>query len=150
MTGWRLGWLIHPENDASCIGELNAVNNTGASTFIQYAGIEALRHSEDFVSFMRAYCRRGRDQVHNALSAISQVKGTLPEAGMYYFFKLDDIENSTLFAKRLAESTGVGLAPGSAFGEGHESYLRLCFALSENKIDHAMDRLVNFIKNWYS
>lgn len=145
MSGWRLGWLVHPTSAAAYIGELNAVNNTCSATFVQHAGIEALRSGEPFVRQMRDYCRRGRDYAHAMLSQIPRVHPMAPEAAMYSFFRIDGIADSVAFAKALAAETGVGLAPGSAFGEGNEGYFRLCYALDNDKIGRALERLNSFI-----
>jgi aspartate/methionine/tyrosine aminotransferase len=42
---------------------------------------------------------------------------------------------------RLVDEANVGLAPGSAFGEGGEGYLRLCFARKAEDLDEAVRRL---------
>jgi len=52
------------------------------------------------------------------------------------------IADSLAYAKRLLAETGVGLAPGSAFGPGGEGHMRLCFASTAGKISQALDRLV--------
>jgi aspartate/methionine/tyrosine aminotransferase len=41
--------------------------------------------------------------------------------------------------------TGVGLAPGAAFGEGGDDYLRLCFAATLPTLERAFDRLEHFM-----
>lgn len=145
MSGWRLGWLVHPASASEYIGEINAVNNTCSATFVQYAGVEALRSGEPFVRQMRDYCRRGRDYAHAMLLQIPRIRPMMPEAAMYLFFNIDGIADSVAFAKSLATETGVGLAPGSAFGEGNDGYFRLCYALNSDKIYQAIERLNSFI-----
>jgi aspartate/methionine/tyrosine aminotransferase len=51
------------------------------------------------------------------------------------------VEDSLSFAKRILQETGVGLAPGSAFGPGGEGHLRLCYASSPERLSAAMDRI---------
>lgn len=145
MSGWRIGWLVHPTAAADYVGELNAVNNTCSATFVQYAGLEAIRSGEPFVQHMKEYCRTGRDYAYSLLSQIPRVHSMPAEAAMYAFFSIDGITDSTAFAKALAASTGVGLAPGSAFGDGHDGYFRLCYALERSKIDRALKRLNDFV-----
>ncbi len=147
MTGWRLGWLVHPSSVANSIGDLSAINNTGASSFVQYAGIAAIRHGESFIEKMVKRCRRNRDLVYERLSKIDQIQITYPEAAFYAFFSVDGVHDDLQFAKTLAQTAHVGLAPGSAFGPGNEGYLRLCFAHDEKKILAALDRLENAIIN---
>ena len=53
--------------------------------------------------------------------------------------------DSLTFAKELLAETGVGLAPGAAFGAGGEGHLRLCFAATLPTLERALDRLAGFI-----
>jgi aspartate/methionine/tyrosine aminotransferase len=45
------------------------------------------------------------------------------------------------YARQLIAETGVGMAPGRAFGEAGEGWLRLCFAAEADVLSAAMDRL---------
>ncbi|MGH7186871.1 MAG: pyridoxal phosphate-dependent aminotransferase, partial [Pseudomonadota bacterium] len=54
---------------------------------------------------------------------------------------VEGLTDSLAYAKRLLDETGVGLAPGSAFGSGGEGHMRLCFASSTEKLSQALDRL---------
>jgi aspartate/methionine/tyrosine aminotransferase len=150
MTGWRLGWLLHPVGASHCIGELNAVNNTGAATFVQLAGVAAITQGEPFVAHLQQYCRRGRALVHRQLGGIEQVRLVPPAGAMYAFFALDGVDDSLEFARKLATRTGVGLAPGSAFGPGNAGWFRLCYALDEAVLSRALSHLQQFIADWYS
>jgi aspartate aminotransferase len=141
MTGWRLGWLVHPASIADRVGDLSAINNTGATTFVQHAGVVAIREGEPFIASMVDYCRRGRDIAYAALSAMDRVRLALPEAAFYAFFAVEGLDDDLEFAKRLVRSARVGLAPGSAFGPGNEGHLRLCFARREDRLVEALTRL---------
>ena len=86
-------------------------------------------------------CRAGRDAASRRLAAMARVTYSPPAAAFYAFFKVDGIDNSLDFAKRLATEYKLGVAPGTAFGPSGEGWLRLCFAQSPGRIDEAMDRL---------
>jgi aspartate/methionine/tyrosine aminotransferase len=58
------------------------------------------------------------------------------------------MRDSLAFAQALLAATGVGLAPGSAFGEGGEGHLRLCFAASLPTLDKALDRFSTFMGDY--
>jgi aspartate/methionine/tyrosine aminotransferase len=141
MTGWRLGWLVHPASIANRIGDLSAINNTGATSFVQHAGVAAIREGEPFVASMVDYYRAGRDIAYAALSEMDRVRLALPEAAFYAFFAVERLDDDLEFAKELVHSARVGLAPGSAFGPGNEGYLRLCFARREDRLMEALQRL---------
>ena len=80
MTGWRLGWLVHPAGLGDKMGDLSGINNTGATTFVQHAGVAAIREGEAFVAEMRDYCRRGRDFIYQRLAGMERIHLTPPEA----------------------------------------------------------------------
>ncbi len=141
MTGWRLGWLTHPERLKEKIGDLIEYNTSGTPEFLQEAGITAVRDGEDTVTNMIERCRAGRDAASCRLSAMNRVTYSPPAAAFYAFFKVDGIDNSLDFAKRLATEYKVGAAPGTAFGPSGEGWLRICFAQSTDRIDEAMNRL---------
>jgi aspartate/methionine/tyrosine aminotransferase len=141
MTGWRMGWLIHPAWISEQLGDLVEFNTSGTPEFLQEAGIVAVRDGEDTVAAMLELCRVGRDAASRRLAEMPRVIYNLPTAAFYAFFKVDGMENSLEFAKRLALEYKVGVAPGTAFGPSGEGWLRLCFAQSPKRIDEAMNRL---------
>src|SRR5258705_195078 len=67
MTGWRVGWLIHPLKLRVQMAEMSAYNNTGATTFAQYGALAAIRDGDEFIGFMREMSRKGRDIVQSFL-----------------------------------------------------------------------------------
>lgn len=142
MTGWRLGWLVHPAALAKQVGNLSAINSTGSATFVQHAGVAAIREAEPFVTEMRNRCAFGRDLVRKAFAGQDRILAPEVPAAFYSFFKIDGVQDDLAYAKDLVARAGVGLAPGSAFGPGYEGYFRLCFAQSPDLLAKALDRLV--------
>jgi len=141
MTGWRLGWLVHPPTLADTFGKLNEVNMSGPANFAQHAGIVAIEQGEGFVKEIVASYARARDVVVQRLNGMKRVHLARPDAAFYAFFKVDGMTDSLATAKRLVTEHGVGLAPGSAFGPEGEGHLRLCFATSPERLSQALDRL---------
>jgi aspartate/methionine/tyrosine aminotransferase len=141
MTGWRLGWLTHPEAIGRSLSKLNEFNIASPATFIQHAGIVAVREGEDFVRETVERYRRNRDLVFQRLAAMPRVTLARPEGAFYAFFALDGMTDSVACARELIERTGVGLAPGLAFGKGGEGWMRLCFAAEAATLSSALDRL---------
>jgi len=141
MTGWRLGWLVHPAGLGDKMGDLSGFNNTGATSFVQHAGVAAIRQGEDFVQALVDRCRRGRDLVYQRLASMPRISTSRPDGAFYSFLHVEGVKDDLAFAKELVLKRRVGLAPGSAFGPGNEGWLRLCFASSEDKLSVALDRL---------
>jgi aspartate/methionine/tyrosine aminotransferase len=66
---------------------------------------------------------------------------------MYAFFKVEGMKDSLAFCKKLVRETGLGLAPGSAFGPEGEGFVRWCFAASEEKLADGVGRLRRALKS---
>ncbi len=141
MTGWRLGWMVHPPSLVEVIGDLSAYNNTGATAFVQWAGIAALEQGEDFVRHMISYSRTGRQIVLDAVAGFDRIHLTPPDGAFYAFLRVDGMTDSLRFAQNLVLEHKVGFAPGAAFGPGNENYLRLCFACAPERLHLAFERL---------
>lgn len=141
MTGWRIGWITAPEHLGPVLEKMNEFNVAGAATFAQHAAVTALEEGEPFIASAVARYRTGRDLVCRRLTAHPRVRIAPPEATFYAFFAVEGMTDSLAFAKELLCTTGVGLAPGAAFGPGGEGHLRLCFASSPETLVRALDRL---------
>ena len=146
MTGWRLGWLVTPPGLGPQLAKLNEVNMSNPPIFIQEAGIVALREGEGVVRANRARYALGRDLVLSALGNVSGLTLMPTKAAFYAFFKPEGAADSLAYAQRLLAETGVGLAPGIAFGDDGEGWCRLCFAAGRERLEPALERLVSFLR----
>ena len=140
MTGWRLGWLVVPEGTRESICELVEVTHSGVAPFIQHAGLAAL-HDQGAVERFREHCAQGRALASDALAGLNGVRYTPPPGAFYAFVGVDGLTDSLDFAKRLVVSHRVAVAPGVAFGQAGEGWLRVCFAQSPERLERAMGRL---------
>ncbi|MEJ0019253.1 MAG: pyridoxal phosphate-dependent aminotransferase [Acetobacteraceae bacterium] len=140
MTGWRLGWLVVPEGTRDAITELVEVTHSGVAPFIQHAGLAAVQDTATVERF-RAHCATGRDLVGAALSGLNGVRYVAPDGAFYAFVGVEGLSDSLALAKRLVVEHHVAVAPGIAFGDAGEGYLRICFAQSAERIERAMGRL---------
>ena len=142
MTGWRLGWLVHPPSLGATLAMQVQYTTSGVTTFLQHAGVAAIREGEPFVASMRAYCEQGMDIVCDALESFGRVRlGPRPTAGMYAFFEVDGMPNSREACLEILDKTRVGLAPGYFFGPGSDTFLRLCVCRAPEVLREAMGRL---------
>jgi aspartate/methionine/tyrosine aminotransferase len=96
--------------------------------FVQRAGLAALAHEADVVPALVQRLKRCRDTLIPQLAAVAGVELANPRGGMYAFFRVQGQDDSLAFAKRLVAEVGLGLAPGVAFGDEAEGWLRWCFA----------------------
>jgi len=142
MTGWRLGWMVHPPSLGPTLAMLVQYTSSGTTTFLQAAAAAAIRDGEDFVGWMNRYCEAGEAIVGPALASMGRVRlARRPEAAMYIFFEIDGMPDSRAACVEVLERTRVGLAPGMFFGRGSESFLRICFCRSPAILAQAMERL---------
>ncbi len=146
MTGWRIGWLVHPKRLDTQMWMLAAANNTGATTFAQWGAIAALSAQGDaFRAEMLARCRVGRETVQKFLDAQNRIRWIRPDGAFYGFLHIDGMKDSLNFAKDLVRNARVGVAPGSAFGPAGDpntdQFIRICFAQDSRRIKTGLERL---------
>ena len=145
MTGWRMGWVQAPEVIGQQIENLIQYNTSGVASFMQPAGIAALDQGEEFVESQVAHCAAGLDYLTSALGQRDDISVQRPDGSFYYFFKVDGITDSVAAIKTWIDEINVGLAPGTAFGEGGEGWFRLCFACSHENLHEAAERLCQWL-----
>jgi len=142
MTGWRLGWIVAPSELMNVVEKMTEFNISHPTTFVQWGGVAALDHGDDYVdALVRRYAEAGQ-LVYDRLSALPRVRLPRPRSAFYAFFQVDGVTDSFEYAIELMKRAKVGLAPGAAFGPAGEGRLRLCFATSLPKLSLALDRLV--------
>lgn len=145
MTGWRLGWLETPPDLGPIIENLVQYSTSGVPAFLQRAAICALDEGEGLVADQIARARRGRAIVCEGLAATNVVDLPPPPAAFYAFFRVLGRPDSRRLALELVDRAGVGLAPGSAFGEGGTAHLRLCFLRDPGQLEEAVARLARVL-----
>ncbi|MDL1861458.1 aminotransferase class I/II-fold pyridoxal phosphate-dependent enzyme [Betaproteobacteria bacterium PRO7] len=147
MTGWRLGWLIAPSRFVADFGKLVEFNTSCAPPFVQRAGIVAIRDGDPLIRDTVARLKRSRDLLVQRLRALPGVEAAAPPGAMYLFFRIPGRSDDSLaFAKELVTRSGLGLAPGIAFGAEGEGYLRWCFAATEALIEQGVERLARHLR----
>ena len=141
MTGWRIGWLSHPENLGSHIAKLVQISTTGVPEFLQEGFFSALINYKSIVSEVKNDLKKSRDFLFKRTKNWSKIQMPYTNAAFYSFFKVKGMKDSIEFAKYLIEKTQVGLAPGVAFGKSGEGHLRLCFASDLKYLENILSRL---------
>ena len=145
MTGWRLGWIAGPKPLMPDLGKLIEYNTSCSPVFVQRAGVAALRDGEPTVDATRERLRRARNRLVDGLRTLPGVEVAPPEGAMYAFFRVDGVDDSMAFCRRLVHEAKLGLAPGSAFGPEGEGFVRWCFAASDARLDDGIARLARFL-----
>ena len=148
MTGWRIGWAVAPAAWQETWAVMSECFNTGSSTFVQFGAMAALEHGEPFVRDMVKQYAGGRDLVMDILGNHPRIEMLRPDGAFYAFPRIRGIKDSNVFAERLADEEKVGLAPGYTFGPGNEEHVRLCYALSHDRLREALERIVRFVDRY--
>jgi aspartate/methionine/tyrosine aminotransferase len=140
MTGWRLGWIEASPALGQVIENLVQYQTSGTPVFVQRAGVAAIEQGEDFLVDQIAKARRGREAV-GRLAETGLVELPPPNGAFYAFLKIKGATSAKDIAFRLIDEANVGLAPGSAFGEAGEGYLRLCYLRKPEDVEEAVRRI---------
>ena len=146
MTGWRMGWLrVHPSLQQT-FENLIQYSASGVAQFMQRGGVAALDHGESFLVSQIERARQARDLVCGILGATSRARVSRPQGAFYLFFSVDGVKDSRNAAFEIVDKANVGLAPGTAFGEGGETFFRLCFHRHLHQLEEAATRLANWMR----
>ncbi|RUM25765.1 pyridoxal phosphate-dependent aminotransferase [Rhizobium vallis] len=145
MTGWRVGWIVAPPEMGQVLENLVQYSTSGVAQFMQKGAVAALDDGDDFVRANIAKAARSRDILCDALVATNRVETLKPDGALYAFLKIDGVTDSRSAAIDIVDKTGVGLAPGTAFGAGGELFLRACFLRDPAQVAIAAERLCDYI-----
>jgi aspartate aminotransferase len=140
MTGWRLGWLVAPEGTRDELAEIVEVTHSGVAPFIQQGGLAAVGDHATLETF-RAHCAEGRAIAQDILGALPGIRYASPDGAFYAFLQVDGVTDSLALAQDLVTRHGIAIAPGVAFGESGEGWLRVCFAVAPDRLRRALGRL---------
>jgi aspartate aminotransferase len=147
MTGWRLGYMIGPEELVEKISLLLQTIISCVPTFVQRAGIAALKESHTEISSMMAELKARRDIIVAGLNQLPGVSCAKPDGAFYVFPNITNTGmTSDEFAETMLEEAGVALLPGPNFGEHAEGYVRLCYATSIDQINEGLARIRGVLK----
>jgi len=142
MTGWRIGAVTGPADLIHRMGLLLETVTSCTSPFVQYAAIEAMSASQDYVTEMISTYRKRRDLIVAGLNDISGISCLSPGGAFYAFPNIQGTGmSSEEFSAYLLNDGGVATCPGNFFGDAGEGYVRFCFAKSEEQISKALDRM---------
>jgi len=145
MTGWRVGYLVAPPDLATILTGMQEPIVSCVNTPTQMAALAALNGPQQVVGEMRDAYKERRDELLEVLD-----RGNLPSSrpsGAFYVWT--DVSAAGMpsmdLARSLIETEHVAIAPGSAFGELGEGYVRLSLASSKEDLLEGASRLVQFV-----
>lgn len=146
MTGWRIGFILAPQELIGQIVKVHQYLVTSATTMAQKAAIAALTAGADDALPMKIEYMKRRDFLYEKMKNLG-FEIARPNGAFYIFAKIPDgyTQNSMNFCVDLAEKNKLAIIPGSAFGAAGESFVRLSYAASMEKLELAMERLTAYM-----
>ena len=146
MTGWRLGYVCGPKPLIKQMLKIHQYAIMCAPTTSQYAAVEAMRTGDGDIRMMcKDYDYRRRFLLEKLRDA--GLECFEPRGAFYMFPSIRSTGmTSDAFCERFLTEEHVAVIPGTAFGEGGEGFVRMCYASSLANLSEAMDRLERFLK----
>ena len=147
MAGWRMGMVVGNARMCAALARVKSYLDYGAFTPIQVAATAALNGPQDCVADIRAIYKARRDCLVKSMAAAGW-DIPAPPASMFAWAPLPpkfQPIGSMEFAKRLIEEAGVAVAPGIAFGEYGEGYVRIGLVENEHRIRQAARAVKRFL-----
>ena len=140
MTGWRLGYATAPAPILQGMLKIQQHSVSNATSFVQRAGVEALRGDQGAVRAMVVEFKKRRDIMIDALRKMG-IECAPPRGAFYAFAKVSQFGNSVEVTEKLLRDALVAVTPGSAFGPNGEGYVRLSYATSRQNIEDGINRI---------
>lgn len=141
MTGWRVGFVLGPEDIIEHLAILQSQSTTGVSVASQWAAVGALENAEEVNSYVKNSMRRRRDLFTSTYNSLFPIPINKIKSALYAFVPLSSMgiqhmTDSATFAKQLITRDNIALVPGSAFGV--DGYVRFAFSELEEDIHQAL------------
>ncbi|MGH9133983.1 MAG: pyridoxal phosphate-dependent aminotransferase [Ilumatobacteraceae bacterium] len=153
MTGWRVGWMIGPDDIVKAAGNFQSHATSNVANVSQRAAIAAVTGDLDDVAMMRAAFERRGSIMHKMLSEISGVTCIEPQGAFYCFPNVSGLLGRSLggstasttleLADLVLEKIKVAFVPGEAFGA--PGYARFSFALGDDDLVDGITRLADLV-----
>ncbi len=144
MTGWRLGWMVLPQELVAPVERLAQNLYICPSAVSQHAALACFEPASlaEFESRRTEFARR-RDFCVGALQSMGLPVPVLPDGAFYAWFDCSRYSNDSWdFCQQMMHRAHVALTPGRDFGPTWaRQFVRLSFASSMEQLQIAMQRL---------
>ncbi len=153
MTGWRIGYGAGPQALIKAMAKLQSQSTSNPSSISQWAAVEALNGTQDFIAANNKVFKERRDLVVSMLNQATGLSCPTPEGAFYVYPSCAGaigktapsgkvIANDGDFVGELLEAEGVAAVHGSAFGSS--PFFRISYATSTEALTEACERIQRF------
>ncbi len=153
MTGWRVGWMIGPNDVIKAATNLQSHATSNVANVSQAAAIAAVSGDLSAVDDMKIAFDRRRQLIVAMLNDIPGVTCPEPFGAFYVYPSIKELlgkdiaghvaQTSQELSALLLDEVEVAVVPGEAFGT--PGFLRLSYALSDNDLTEGVSRMAKFL-----
>ncbi len=148
MAGWRVGFCVGNRHVVEALSRIKGYYDYGLFQPVQIASIIAMRHCRELAAQQAAVYQKRRDVLVEGLNRcgwnVPKPKGT-----MFVWVPIPDkyrAMGSVDFALKMMNEAEVAVAPGCAFGQNGEGYLRLALVENELRLKQAVRQIAKVFK----
>lgn len=150
LTGFRIGYVCAPESMLPLMENYIQYTAAGANHPCQYgvlAGLEYVLENPRYLDMTLESYQNKRDTCYTRLNEMG-LSCNKP-GGAFYI--MPDVATSGMdgdtFAQELIERQGVAVVTGSAFGQYSKNHVRISYALDDQLLDEALNRMEQFMQH---
>ncbi|MDD9874511.1 MAG: pyridoxal phosphate-dependent aminotransferase [Gammaproteobacteria bacterium] len=148
MTGWRIGWVVGPEELVRHLYHLAVCMSYGLPAFIQDAALAALAGGTATAREIRRHLDRRRDLVLRQLGGVPGLELFSAAGGMFVVFDISGMTaavSARRFARGLLERHNVAILPCDGFGAAGARLLRVSLCVDEQRLEDACGRIADYV-----
>lgn len=153
MTGWRIGYAAGPEKLIKAMDMVQGQQTSGACSIAQWAAVEALNGTQDFIPENRKIFEKRRDLIVSMTNQATGIDCPVPEGAFYIYPSIKGligkkaasgkvIATDEDFVMELVEQEGIAVVHGTAFGLGPA--FRVSYAASTEDLTRAGEAIQRF------
>ncbi len=153
MTGWRIGYAGGPEALIKAMAKVESQSTSNPCSISQWAAVEALNGTQDFIKPRAAVFETRRDLVVSMLNQAAGLDCPRPEGAFYVYPSCQGligkkapsgqvIDSDGAFASALLDAEGVAVVQGEAFGLS--PFFRISYATGTEILEDACTRIQRF------
>ena len=149
MTGWRVGWMVVPEDHIRQIERLAQNMFICAPHSSQIAALGALNSVKELNQNLEVY-KINRELLINGLKKAGFDKFAPPDGAFYIYVDISKYSNDSLnFCKEVLNKAGVAITPGLDFDQKRgKQTIRFSYARTTDEIKEGIKRIIEFMDGY--
>jgi len=150
MTGWRVGWMIVPEDHVRQVERLSQNLFICPPHVSQLTALSAMDAKEELNTNVEVY-KKNRSILLEELPKAGLNKFSPPDGAFYIYIDISEYSKDSLnFCKEVLDKAGVAITPGLDFDQKRgNSTIRFSYARSTEDIIEGANRIKKFMKEEY-